>query len=119
MPKLVFTFVLTDGPNEHARCRTAFRLVEAAIRRGHDVKIVALEDAIELSSVKRSITWGDERWIPSAFASAKENGCRFEWINCGPVPDQTIEGVRQGGPADLWRIAEESDNALVVPRGAR
>jgi tRNA 2-thiouridine synthesizing protein D len=52
--------------------------------------------------------------------AASRNGGRIEWVNCGLCvdergADEAVEGVQRGTPADLWRLASESTNSLVVP----
>ena len=42
------TFVLMDPPYENARSTTALRLIDAAVRRGHSVKVFAYEGAVSL-----------------------------------------------------------------------
>ena len=60
---------------------------------------------------------------PSRGASIKneveKNGGKFDWINCGLCADErgvndAVEGVRRGSPADLLKLASESDNTLVI-----
>src|SRR5207245_1711460 len=44
--KKSLTFVLMDAPYENARTVTAFRLLDSAIRKGHDVFVFAYEGAV-------------------------------------------------------------------------
>jgi tRNA 2-thiouridine synthesizing protein D len=44
----------------------------------------------------------------------------FRSVNCGLCVDErgagdSIEGVRRGTPGDFWKMAESSDNTLVIP----
>lgn len=51
--KKTVTFVLMDPPYESARSTTAFRLVDAALRKGHDVNVFAYEGAVSLAFAKQ------------------------------------------------------------------
>ncbi len=58
-------------------------------------------------------------WITELFGLAKERGRKLEWVNCGLCVDErgvgeSIEGVRRGSPADLWKMSLESVNTLVI-----
>ena len=43
------TFALMDPPFESARSTTALRLIDLALRRGHDVNVFAYEGAVSLA----------------------------------------------------------------------
>ncbi len=50
---------------------------------------------------------------------AGDNGGKLDWVNCGLCVDErgvgeAIEGVRRGTPGDLWKLAGESDNTLII-----
>jgi tRNA 2-thiouridine synthesizing protein D len=128
------TLVLMDPPFESARSTTALRLVDAALRRGHHVNVFAYEGAVHLAFARqrahpnavrgRSIEEEDHalprEWIVALKASADAAGCRLDWVNCGLCVDERgvdeyVDGVRRGGPPDLVRFIEDSDNSLVIP----
>ena len=128
------TFVLMDPPFESARSTTALRLIDAALRRGHDVNVFAYEGAVALAFARqqphanavhdRSLEEEDHplprEWVAALRAAAEAAGARLEWVNCGLCVDErgvgeSIEGVRRGGPPDLARFIEASDNTLVIP----
>jgi len=134
--KKSLTFVLMDAPYENARTVTALRLIDVAVRRGHDVTVFAYEGAVSLSFVKqakhanavhgRDVDQEDHplprEWITALLEGAQKSGGKLEWINCGLCVDERgvgefIPGVKRGSPADLWKAAEASDNALIL--GAR
>ena len=57
--------------------------------------------------------------IAAVMATAERAGTKFDWVNCGMCvdergADQAIPGVRRGSPADLLKMAQESDNTLVI-----
>jgi len=57
--------------------------------------------------------------IAAVMATAEKGGTKFDWVNCGMCvdergADQAIPGVRRGSPADLLKMAQESDNTLVI-----
>lgn len=49
MPKKTLTFALMDAPYELANLTTAFRILDAAARRGHDINVFAYEGAAALA----------------------------------------------------------------------
>jgi tRNA 2-thiouridine synthesizing protein D len=131
--KKTLTFVLMDPPFENARTVTALRLIDLALRRGHDVTAFAYEGAVALPFARqaphanavhgRDAAEEDHplprEWVAALLASAEQAGARLDWINCGLCVDErgvgeSIPGVRRGSPADLWKAAEASDNTLVI-----
>ena len=136
MAKKNLTFVLMDAPYENARTVTAFRLIDIAVRRGHDVTVFAYEGAVNLAFAKqakhanavhgRSVEEEDHplprEWVEALLAKAAETGSKIDWINCGLCVDErgateAVAGTRRGSPADLWKAADAADNTLVI--GAR
>ena len=133
MAKKSLTFVVMDAPFENARTVTALRLIDAAIRRGHDVTVFAYEGAVALTFAKqaphanavhgRDVAQEDhplpKDWVGALMEMAQRKGSRFDWINCGLCVDErgvgeVIGGAKRGSPADLWKAAEASDNTLVI-----
>ncbi len=134
MANKTLTFTLNDPPYESARSTTALRLVEAALRLGHNVNVFAYEGAVALAFARqaghanavhgRDLAEEDhpttKDWIAALFALADRQGVKLEWVNCGLCVDErgvaeAIPGVRRGSPADLWKFVQGSDNALVIP----
>lgn len=130
------TFALMDPPFESARSTTALRLVDLALRRGHDVSVFAYEGAVALSFADQkahanAVHGRDAEeedhplprdWIAALFEAAGARGARLDWVNCGLCVDErgveaSVAGPRRGGPPDLARFIEESDNTLVIPTG--
>jgi tRNA 2-thiouridine synthesizing protein D len=128
------TFVLMDPPFESARSTTALRLIGAALQRGIHVNVFAYEGAVHLAFARqqphpnavhgRSVEEEDHplprQWIAALQVAAEAANARLEWVNCGLCVDErgvaeSIAGVRRGGPPDLARFVEESDNTLVIP----
>jgi tRNA 2-thiouridine synthesizing protein D len=133
MAKKSLTFVMMDAPFENARTVTGLRLLDAAIRRGHDVTVFAYEGAVALTFAKqaphanavhgRDLAQEDhplpKDWVGALMEMAQRKGGRFDWINCGLCVDErgvgeAIAGAKRGSPADLWKAAEASDNTLVI-----
>ena len=131
--KRTLTFALMDAPFESARSTTALRLIEIAVRRGYDINVFAYEGSVFLPFAKqqqhanavhgRSLEEENHALprlqIAALMAEAKKNGVRIDWVNCGLCVDErgaseAIEGVRRGSPADFWKMAEASDNTLVI-----
>lgn len=131
--KQTLTFALMDAPFESARSTTALRLIDAAIRRGHDVNVFAYEGAVYLPFSKQkqhanAVHGRNEEeenhplpkdWIAALFKEAEARGVKLDWVNCGLCVDErgageAIEGVRRGSPADFWKMATASAGTLVI-----
>ena len=127
------TFALMDPPYESARTTTALRLIDIAVRRGYAVNVFAYEGAVLLPFAKqqphanavhgRSVEEEHHLLtkdvIAALTAEAAHNGGKLDWVNCGLCVDErgageAIDGVRRGSPADFWKMAEASDNTLVI-----
>jgi tRNA 2-thiouridine synthesizing protein D len=132
--KKTLTFAIMDPPYESARITTAFRLLDAAARRGYDINVFAYEGAVALPFAKQAAHANaahgrnaeeenhplPRKWIAALAAEAERNGGRLHWVNCGLCVDErgvneSIPGVVRGGPPDFWKMAQASDNTLVIP----
>jgi tRNA 2-thiouridine synthesizing protein D len=134
--KKTLTFVLMDPPYEDARSTTALRLIDLAVRRGHDVNVFAYEGAVNLAFAKqtphanavhgRDLEQEDhpnpKEWIAAILNEAEQRGSKVEWVQCGLCVDERGAGdciqhpsIRRGSPADLVKFTEGSDNTLVIP----
>ena len=133
MDKKCLTFALMDAPFESARTATAFRLLHAALDRGHDVNVFAYEGAVGLAFARQTAhanaTHGRDAeheahplprvWIERLQAFAEQRGAKLQWVNCGLCVDErgvaeAIGGVKRGTPADFWGMAQAADNTLVI-----
>ncbi len=127
------TFAIMDAPYENSRTITVFRLIQAALRGGHDVNVFAYEGAVALAFARQAAhpnaVHGRDAaqenhplprvWIAELLKLAERNGRKLDWVNCGLCVDErgvseAIEGVRRGSPADFWKMSVESGNTLVV-----
>jgi tRNA 2-thiouridine synthesizing protein D len=127
------TFVLMDAPFENERTVTALRLLDAAARRGYDLTVFAYEGAVSLTFARqaphanpvhgRDVAQEDhplpKDWAAGLMETARRNGGRLDWVNCGLCVDErgvgeAIPGAKRGSPADLWKAAQASDNTLVI-----
>jgi tRNA 2-thiouridine synthesizing protein D len=132
--KRSLAFLLMDAPYESARTTTAFRLVDAAVRRGHDVTVFAYEGAVALSFARqaphanavhgRDVAEEDhpnpKDWVAALLAAAEPAGGALRWINCGLCVDErgvaeAVPGVGRGTPADFWKAAQAAHGTLVIP----
>jgi len=128
------TFTIMDAPYESARSTTALRLIDLAVRRGHNVNVFAYEGAVSLPFARqaphanavhgRDITEEDhpnpKDWVAALMAEAVRMGGEIDWVQCGLCVDErgvteAIPGTRRGSPADFFKFVEESDNTLVIP----
>jgi tRNA 2-thiouridine synthesizing protein D len=134
MSKRSLTFVLMDPPYESENTTTAFRILDAAARRGHDIQVFAYEGAAALAFARQAPhpnpvhgkdlaeenhpTTKDQ--VAGLLAEAARHGGKVDWVNCGMCVDERgvndfVAGTRRGGPADLHAFTEASDNVLVIP----
>lgn len=132
--KKTLTFAIMDAPYENPRSTTALRLIDIAAKRGYNINVFAYEGAVSLPFSKQAAhpnavhgRDADEedhplprKWIAALMKEADRNGGKIDWVNCGLCVDErgageAIEGVRRGTPGDFWKMAEASDNTLVIP----
>jgi len=134
MSQKTLTIALMDAPYESANLTTAFRILDAAVRRGHNVNVFAYEGAAALAFARQAPhpnpvhgknvaeenhpTTKDQ--VTALLAAAEQNGCRVDWVNCGMCVDERgvnefVAGTRRGSPADFQAFTEASDNTLVIP----
>jgi tRNA 2-thiouridine synthesizing protein D len=134
MPKKTLTFALMDAPYESANLTTAFRILDAAARRGHNINVFAYEGASALAFNRQAPhpnpvhgknvaeenhpTTKDQ--VAALLTEAAQNSGKVDWINCGMCVDERgvnefVPGTRRGSPADLQACTEASDNILVIP----
>ena len=127
------TFAVMDPPYETARSTTLLRLLDIAVRRGHNVNVFAYEGAVYLPfalqkahpnpahgrNAEEENHMLTKDVIAALMATAERGGTKLDWVNCGMCVDErgvgeAIAGVRRGSPADLLKMAQESDNTLVI-----
>lgn len=127
------TFVLMDAPFESERTASGLRLVDAAVRHGHDVTVFAYEGAVGLTFTRQAphpnavhghdVAEEDHplprEWVAALMDEARRHGATLDWVNCGLCVDErgvgeAVAGARRGGPPDLWKAAEVSDATLVI-----
>jgi len=134
MAKKTFSFALMDPPYESENTTTAFRILDVAARRGHDLKVFAYEGAAALAFAKQAPhpnpvhgknlaeenhpTTKDQ--VAALLALAERSGGGIDWVNCGMCVDERgvgefVAGTRRGSPADFHAFSEASDNVLVIP----
>lgn len=128
------TVAIMDAPYESANSTTALRIINAALKKGHNVNVFAYEGAVNLTmrnqqphanpvkgtSVEQEEHPTTKDWVASLFNLASKQGVKLDWINCGLCVDERgagewIEGPRRGGPKDLLDQSNASDATLVIP----
>ena len=133
MSKTVLSFLLMDGPFEQSRTTTAFRMIDAALDKGYDVKVFTYEGGVSLAFAHQKPhansvpgrTFDEENhpltkdWITALFNKAKSKGCELEWVNCGLCVDErgvndAVEGCRRGAPKDFWEWSKDANGTLVI-----
>ena len=126
------TLSLMDPPYESANSTTAFRIIASALRKGINVNVFAYEGAVHLPFKEQAadpnpvkgtnVEQVDHPTTKAFVASLLQMGAGdplLSWVNCGLCVDErgaanSIEGVKRGGPADFFRMAQESTNSLVI-----
>jgi tRNA 2-thiouridine synthesizing protein D len=127
------TIGLMDPPLESTTVPSAFRIIDTALRKGHNVNVFLYEGAVGLGStqlrphadpVKGTSAEDTQhptttRWVEALFALAKEKNVTLQWVNCGLCQDERgldaqVPGARKGSPADIWTMAEASDGFLFI-----
>lgn len=127
------TIALMDAPYESARTTTALRLIDIALRRGCAVNVFAYEGAVMLPfdrqqphpnavhgrNVEEENHLLTKNVVAALLAKAQQSGGKLDWVNCGLCVDErgageAVAGVRRGSPSDFWKMAEASDNTLVI-----
>lgn len=133
MAEKSLTFCLMDPPYESSNTATAFRMIEAAVAKGHDVTVFAYEGAVALSFAKqaqhpnavhgRSLEEENhpttKDWVAALLKKAEQAGTKLAWVNCGLCVDErgvgeVIPGVTRGSPGDMLKAADASTNSLVI-----
>jgi tRNA 2-thiouridine synthesizing protein D len=123
---------LMDPPYESANTTTAFRLVDAALRSGHEVYVFCYEGATSLahagqkkhanavhgSSLEEEDHPNPKEWIAALLDLAKEKGTKLTWCNCGLCVDERgvelLERTGRGSPVDAWKNCEDATGVLFI-----
>ena len=124
------TMAVMDPPYESETTTTVMRIVDAALRKGHNVNVFAYEGAVNMTMkeqaphpnpVKGTDVDQQDHPTTSKFISGlfKMADGKLDWINCGLCVDERgsgswIDGPRRGGPADLFKWSQESANTLII-----
>ena len=122
------TIALMDSPYESGTTTSALRIADAAVRKGHTVNVFAYEGAVSMTMKEqkphanpvKGTTVEEQRHPTTAdFVAGLLATGKVDWINCGMCVDERgagdwIEGARRGGPADLLKWSDESDNTLIM-----
>lgn len=125
------TVALMDPPYETEATTTAFRIIDAALRKGHTVNVFAYEGAVNLAMADqmghanpvKGTTAEDEEhphtkdWVESLF---KTYAGRVDWINCGLCADErgannSVAGPKRGSPKEFVEWVQASDATIVIP----
>ena len=128
------TFGLMNPPLESENICTAFRFIDAAIRKGHNVNVFAYEGAVGLTSMGlarhadplvtgASVEEMDHpttrEWVESLQVLARSKGVTLTWTNCGLCIEERglgaqLDGTTLGTPKDLLELADASDGFLFI-----
>ena len=110
------TVGLMDPPHESANTVTGFRIVDAALRKGHDVNVFLYEGAVGLGFADQK---PHANPVKNKSVEELDHPNPKDWVNCGLCVDERgvekqVEGARRGSPADFWKLAEASQGFLYV-----
>jgi len=127
------TIGLMDPPYESSNTVTGLRIIDAALRKGHQVNVFLYEGAVALGfaeqkphanpvkgkTVEEFDHPNPKEWVAALFELARTSGVKLDWINCGLCVDERgvdkqVEGARRGSPADFWKLAEASQGFLFI-----
>jgi tRNA 2-thiouridine synthesizing protein D len=137
MQRGALTFALMDPSSDCVRTALMKRLIEIAVRRGHDINVFAYkgETHPECNGAAPRRNGAAPRqsngaippppqangalprdWIESLMQEATTRGVKVDWVDCGwwHVGGDPVLGVRRGSPADFWDMAAHSQNMIVV-----
>ena len=125
--------MLMDPPYESSNTMTAFRIIESALKKGHNVTTFCFEGSVMLSFAGQKAhpnpvkgTSADEEkhpltkdFVAGLFNTAKESGAELSWINCGFCVDERGagewgDGPSRGGPPHFAKAFNECDQTLVI-----
>ena len=128
------TMMIMDPPYEASATTSAFRVIEAALRQGHNVNVFAFEGAVSLALAGQKAhpnpvhqtTVEEEKhpttraFVSGMFKLAAEKGVKLDWVNCGFCVDERgaedwVEGPRRGGPPDFHKMLAESHASITIP----
>jgi tRNA 2-thiouridine synthesizing protein D len=134
MSSKTITLAIMDAPYESANSTTALRIVDAALKKGHNINVFAYEGAVNLTMraqaphpnpVKGTTVEQEQHpttkdWVGALFQLAQRKQANLDWVNCGLCVDERgagewIEGPRRGGPKDFLEASMASDVTLVIP----
>jgi tRNA 2-thiouridine synthesizing protein D len=125
--------MIMDPPYESSNTMTAFRIIESALKKGHNVTAFAFEGAVSLTFADqaahpnpvKSTDASEEKhpltkdFVEGLFKTAKDSGSELTWINCGfCVAERGAEkwgdGPVKGGPPHFAKAFNECDKTLVI-----
>ncbi len=131
--KKSLNLLVMDPPYESSNTMTALRIVESALKKGHNVSVFAFEGAVSLTfadqkphpnPVKETSAEEEKHpltrdFVAGLFKTAKDAGSELAWINCGFCIDERGtdrwgEGPKRGGPPDFVKDIRECDKTLVI-----
>lgn len=127
------TIAMMDPPYESSNVPTAFRIIDSALRKGHNVNAFMYEGAVSLgfseqkphanpvkgTTVEQENHPNPKDWIKGLLELAAQKKLKLDWVNCGLCVDERgverqVEGTRRGSPADAWKMAEASEGFLFI-----
>src|SRR5271154_3893210 len=110
MTQKTFAIALMDAPYESENLTTAFRILDAMARRGHNMNVFAYEGASALAFARQAPhpnpvhgkTVAEENHpttkdqVAALLACAERHGGKVDWVNCGMCADE--RGVNEFVP---------------------
>jgi len=114
------TILFMDPPHESATSTTALRIIDAAIRKGHNVNVMAYEGATATTYLEQRTHAKD--WIAALLAAAAARGVKLDWMRSSADEEERgyhgaqLSGTRRGSPVEFYQEQViPADNVLVIP----
>ena len=113
------TILFMDPPHESATSTTALRIIDAAIRKGHHVNVMAYEGAALTTYTQQQSHAKD--WVAALLAAAAARGVKLDWMRSGADEDERgvgaqLAGTRRGSAVEFYKEQVlGSDNVLIIP----
>lgn len=128
------TMLIMDPPYEASATATALRIMDAAIRKGHDLNVFAFEGAVSLTlngqkphpnpvhetSVEEENHPTTVAFVQGLFDLARDKGVKLDWVTCGFCvaergAEDSLEATRKAGPPAFVEMIDNTHATIVIP----
>src|SRR5207244_13343934 len=101
------TILFMDPPHESATSTTVLRIIDAAIRKGHNVNVMAYEGATATTYTTQKTHAKD--WVAALVEPAAARGVKLDWMRSAVDEEERgyhqaqLAGTRRGSPVDFYQ----------------